>query len=362
MPGGLRRLALRDRHIAFGARLVPFAGWEMPLQYAGIVAEHAAVRTRAGIFDVSHLGRCLIEGPRAAELLRSVTTYDVGRMPPGLAHYSLYCNSGGGIDDDVFVYHVSKERWLVVHNAANAASDFRRVAQVAGNSATETTDTTVMLAVQGPAASRLLTDVLRFDVASLPKRQCRELEWRGGTVVLARTGYTGEDGAECVVDVGDAGALWDAVVGAGAQPAGLGARDTLRLEAALLLHGQDIDSSTNPYEAGLGWAVSLSDGVSFPGRDALLNLKGAVLSRSLACLVTAERAVPRAGYSVIEPASGEVVGILTSGAFGPTVRKGIGMAYVPPGLCVPGTPLAVQIRGRAVPAAVAPRPFYQRSN
>jgi len=360
--GELQRLALRDRHVALGARLVPFAGWEMPLQYEGIIAEHEAVRTSAGVFDVSHLGRCWLTGTNAAALLRSVTTFNVARMPPGTAHYSLYCNANGGIDDDVFVYHVSLEHWLIVHNAANAEADFRRVAAVAGDAVTEVTATTVMVAVQGPSATGLLSAILGFDVASMAERECREAKWHGGIVLLARTGYTGEDGAECIVDSGQAGgALWDALVAAGARPAGLGARDTLRLEAALPLHGHDIDPSTNPYEAGLGWTVSLGDGMPFPGREALLHLKGEAPARRLAHLSTMERAVPRAGYGVIEPATGTVVGTLTSGAFGPTVRRGIGMAYLPPDLCVPGTSLAIQIRERAVPVEVVPRPFYHRS-
>jgi aminomethyltransferase len=334
----------------------------MPLQYEGIVAEHNAVRTHAGVFDVSHLGRCWLTGPQAGEQLRSITTYNVLRIDPGAAHYSLYCNESGGIDDDIFIYRVEPERWLIVHNAANAEADFARVLAAAGNAAGDVTGDTVMLAVQGPEALAILGRVLHPEVLSMAEHDCRERPWRGGSVLVARTGYTGEDGAECIAAPSLAGALWDDLMAAGVQPVGLGARDTLRLEAALPLHGHDIDATTNPYEAGLGWAVSLRDGAAFTGRDALVRLKDQPLERKLAHLVAKERAVLRAGYPVLDPQSGSTLASLTSGAFGPTVAKGIGMAYLPPGRAEPGTPLAVEIRGKQVPVEVVRRPFYKRSS
>ena len=358
----LRRLALHERHVRLGARFAAFAGWEMPIQYEGIIAEHEAVRMAAGVFDVSHLGRCWIEGPGAGEQLRSITTYNVLRMKPGTAHYSLYCNEEGGIDDDVFVYRLADGRWLVVHNAANAEADFARVAGAAGSTAIERTAETVMLAVQGPKALDALGRVLGPDIATFAEHQCGEIAWRGGAVLLARTGYTGEDGAECIATPEVAGAFLDELIAAGVAPVGLGARDTLRLEAALPLHGHDIDATTNPFEAGLGWAVSLNDEAPFTGREALARLKAEPLTRKLGHLAATERAVLRAGYPVTAPGGGEALAILTSGAFGPTVRKGIGMAYFPPDLCVPGTALAVEIRGKPVPVEVVPRPFYKRSN
>lgn len=357
---GLWHLALRDRHVAAGARFAPFAGWEMPLQYQGIVKEHEAVRARAGVFDVSHLGRCFVTGPGSGQLLRSVTTYDVLSMAPGTAHYSLYCNHDGGIDDDVFVYRLGIDEWLVAHNAANADSDYRRVAAVLGDGAAERTDETVMLAVQGPEALAMLARIVNSAVLSMAEHECRSFPWRGGSVLVARTGYTGEDGGECIIESSFAGALWDELLGAGAQPAGLGARDTLRLEAALPLHGHDIDASTSPYEAGLGWAVSLKDGADFTGRAALIRLKAQPPERRLTCLATLERSVLRTGYAV-RLADGLPVATLTSGAFSPTVRRGIGMAYLAPTLTVPGTRLSVEIRGSPVPAEVVPRPFYKRS-
>ena len=358
--GPLTQLALRERHAALGARFAPFAGWEMPLQYEGIVAEHQAVRERAGVFDVSHLARAWVRGPQAASLLRSVTTFDVATLPVGKAHYSLYCNEAGGIEDDIFLYHLPGERWLVIHNASNADADFERLRAVAGNAASEVTPETVMLAVQGPDAVGLLGSVLGEGFAVLEPRDCAELDWQGTPVLVARTGYTGEDGGECIVDAGHAAALWDAFLAEGASPAGLGARDTLRLEAALPLHGNDIDATTHPYEAGLGFAVSLDDGAPFTGREALAEAKAQPRTRRLTHLAARERGVLRAGYEVREPGGGEAVGRLTSGAFSPSLRLGIGMAYLPVQLAKPGVMLEVDVRGRALPVEVVRRPFYRK--
>ena len=367
--GGLRRLALRERHAGLGARFAPFAGWEMPLQYAGIVAEHEAVRTRAGVFDVSHLARAWLRGPGAGARLRSVTSFDVTAIDEGVARYSLYCNAAGGIEDDVFVYHLPGDRWLVVHNAANAEPDFARLQAAAGDAASavtasEVTAQTVMLAVQGPEAIALLAALLGTAFAALEPRACAELDWQGAPLLVARTGYTGEDGAECILPAEGAAALWDALLAAGAAPCGLGARDTLRLEAALPLHGNDIDATTNPFEAGLGFAVSLDDGAPFTGRAALEAARAAPRTRRLAHLQARERGVLRTGYAVhaSEDGSlaGEPVARLTSGAFSPTLRLGIGMAYLPVELAAPGTLFAVDVRGRALPAEVVRRPFYRK--
>ena len=362
---GLRRLALRERHEALGARFAPFAGWEMPLRYEGIVAEHEAVRGRAGVFDVSHLARAWARGPGAGAMLRSVTTFDTASMAEGTAHYSLYCNAAGGIEDDVFVYRLPGERWLAVHNAANAEADFARLRAAAGGAASEETHATAMLAVQGPAAPALLADVLGAGAASLAPRGCAELEWRGAPLLVARTGYTGEDGAECVVGADGAAALWDALIEAGAAPCGLGARDTLRLEAALPLHGADIDASTHPWEAGLGFAVSLGDGADFTGRAALAAARGRPLERRLACVAARGRGALRAGQAVHAAdggggLAGAPIARLTSGGWSPVLRRGVGMAYLPVELAVPGALLAVDVRGRALPAEVVRRPFYRK--
>ncbi len=360
------QLVLRDRHLGLGARFAPFAGWEMPLQYRGIVAEHQAVRERAGVFDVSHLARVLVDHPQAAERLRSVTTFDLTALPAGKAHYSLYCNDAGGIEDDVFIYRLSDSRWLVIHNAANAGQDFERLRAVVGDAAQDITHETVMLAVQGPQAPALLGSVLGDGFLGLQPRDCAELDWRGASVLVARTGYTGEDGGECIAPLSHASALWDAVIAAGATPAGLGARDSLRLEAALPLHGNDIDPTTNPFEAGLGFAVSLDDGAPFIGRDALAAAKSQPLSRRLAHLAARGRGVPRRGYEIREPGgsgAGKAVGAvaaLTSGGHSPSLRIGIGMAYLPADLARRGTMLEVDLRGRPLPVEVVRRPFYRK--
>ncbi|MCC6237535.1 MAG: glycine cleavage system aminomethyltransferase GcvT [Dehalococcoidia bacterium] len=356
----LRQLTLRDRHIALGARIAPFAGWEMPLQYEGVLEEHHAVRERAGMFDVSHMGRVRLEGARAGELLRSVTTFDVRRLEVGEAHYSLYCTEDGGIADDVFVYRLGEARWLVVQNAANAEAGTARL-RAAMPSVDDVTVATVMLAVQGPEAMAALERVFGTDgrLAAVAPRRCLETAWRGETALLARTGYTGEDGMECIVPAAAGGALWDALLAAGVRPAGLAARDTLRLEAALPLHGHEIDETTTPFEAGLGFAVTLEDGAPFTGRAALERLHAQEQARKLACIRLSDRGVPRAGMAVLD-ATGATVSTLTSGTFSPTLRAGIGMAYLPVALATAGTPVQVQVRDRATAAEVVRRPFYRR--
>ena len=356
----LTQLTLRERHLDQGARFAPFAGWEMPLQYEGIVAEHRAVRERVGVFDVSHLARAWVEGPEAADLLRSVTTFDVTSLPEGKAHYSLYCNEAGGIEDDVFIYHLPGERWLVIHNAANADAGFERLRAVAGDAASERTAETVMLAVQGPDAVGLMASVLGEGFAALEPRDCAELSWQGAPLLVARTGYTGEDGGECIVPADRAESLWDALIGGGAAPAGLGARDSLRLEAALPLHGNDIDATTNPYEAGLGFAVSLDDDAPFTGREALVAAKAQPRSRRLAHLAARGRGVPRTGYEVRKPGGDDAIAVLTSGGHSPSLKLGIGMAYLPTELAKAGTMLEVDVRGRALPVEVVRRPFYRK--
>lgn len=366
--GGIRRLALHARHEAAGARFAPFAGWGMPLQYEGIVAEHEAVRRDVGVFDVSHLGRAWLTGPAAGARLRSVTTFDVTMLVPGTAHYSLYCNEAGGIEDDIFVYRVGEERWLIAHNAAGAEADFARLAAACadgqGVAATEVTHSSVMLAVQGPRAIELLSNVLGVPCADVPPRGCMEVAWGGTDIVFVRTGYTGEDGGECVVPVTQAASFWDAVLAAGARPVGLGARDTLRLEAALPLHGHEIDASTEPYTAGLGFAVTLEDGAPFTGRAALAALAEQPRTRRLVCIRADGRGgVFRGGMAVhaaAAPGDG-AIGLLTSGAFSPSLRTSIGMAYLPLEFAAPGTPLTVDVRGRAEAAQVVRRPFVRGS-
>jgi aminomethyltransferase len=358
----LRQLALADQHRALGARFAPFAGWEMPVQYAGIVEEHRAVRERAGVFDVSHMGRVFVVGKDAGRLLRHAVTYKVGQLAEGDAHYALMCNDSGGILDDVFVYRLDDERFLVVNNASNADLGRERIASVLEPGAdAELLDrqaSTTMLALQGPQAVDTLGRVLGPAApVDLPKRRCVELEYAGYKLFASRTGYTGEDGFELVTSV-DAGAhLLTGLVKEGAAPCGLGARDTLRLEAALPLYGNDIDATTNPWESGLGFAVSLDDGVDFTGRAALDAARDAGPARKLACLRTTGRGVMRAHCPVLR--EGSRVGELTSGSFSPTLGTSIGMAYLPVELAKEGVELEVDVRGKPLPAVVVKRPFYR---
>jgi aminomethyltransferase len=362
VTGARQTLPLRAAHVRAGARWAPFAGWEMPLQYAGIIQEHQAVRSQAGVFDVSHMGRVVVEGADAAPLIRSVMTADITGLQSGRSRYTLYCTAEGGIADDVMVYRLDEERWLLVHNAANAEAGAERLRSVLGDRSRDIGPDTVMLAVQGPAAPAALQQVLGVDLEAAGRRGCLEVDWHGGRVTVGRTGYTGEDGGECVTDPERGQLLWDELLSAGVVPAGLGARDTLRLEASLPLHGHDISPETDPYEAGLGWAVSLDDGAPFTGREGLSERAQQPPARRLACLRLLGRGVPRYDFPVLDPEQPgtEPVAHLSSGAFSPTLQTGIAMAYLPAKLATPGTSLAVDIRGRAVPAEVVPRPFYRR--
>jgi len=354
----LRRTPLYDLHERQGARIVPFAGWAMPVQYRGIVEEHHAVRRRAGVFDVSHMGRLFVVGAQAGAQLRGALTYDVASLPEGRGHYTLLCNERGGIIDDPYVYRLDAERFLVVGNAANAGRDRDEIAARVGGRAEllDRQEQTVMLAVQGPAAGGYLARLLGPEVAALAKRACTELPYMRYKLFVSRTGYTGEDGFELVTSAEAGRAVWRQLLAEGVEPCGLGARDTLRLEAALPLWGQDIDEDTNPYEAGLGWVVSLDDGADFAGRPALLRLRDEKPARRLACLRADERGgVMRHGYAVLR--DGARVGDVTSGGFSPTLETSIAMAYLPASLAREGTALAVDVRGRALPVTVVRRPF-----
>ncbi len=355
----LRQTPLFDLHEREGARIVPFAGWAMPVQYAGIVEEHHAVRERAGMFDVSHMGRLFVVGADAAALLRRAVTYDVTSIAEGHGHYTLLCNEDGGIVDDPYVYRLDAHRFLVVGNASNAAHDAARIRSfLAPDDDAELLDRqdeTVMLAVQGPASPGYLARVLGPEVATLEKRACTELPFMQYKLFASRTGYTGEDGFELVTSREAGRAIWRQLRAEGVAPCGLGARDTLRLEAALPLWGNDIDETTNPYEAGLGWVVSLDDGAAFAGRNALARIKAAGPDRKLACLRAGGRGVMRGGCAVLH--DGAHVGQTTSGGHSPTLGVSVAMAYLPNDLAKPGTRLTVDVRGRALPVTVVRRPF-----
>jgi aminomethyltransferase len=355
----LRQSPLDQQHHELGARMAPFAGYEMPIQYRGIVEEVQAVRQAAGIFDVSHMGRLFVTGRDAADLLRSVHTYNVQRIEVDSGHYSLLCDEAGGILDDPYVYHLGETRWLMIPNASRNEDDiaWMREHLRPGMEARldDRRESTAMLALQGPRAAELLGSVLSPAIPErVARRHSTEIELFGHKAFLSRTGYTGEDGFEvvCAIDAGQH--LWQALLGAGVTPCALGARDVLRLEAALALYGNDIDRSTNPYEAGLGWVVSLK-GADFAGKAALVNLKDRI-ERKLVCFVATDRGgVFRHGYPLLH--GGRQVGTVTSGSFSPTLNTSIGMGYVPLALAAEGTELQVEIRGRSADARIVPRPF-----
>ena len=360
MADALRRTALYEQHVALGARLVPFAGWEMPIQYRGIVEETRAARERAGLFDVSHMGRLFLTGPDAGALLRSVLTYNVHAIAPGGSHYTLLCDEQGGILDDPYVFRLGPERWLVIPNASTSDADLAwltaRVRPEWQVRIDDRREATTMLALQGPGAKHVFGAVLSRAIEErLARRTITEIAIGGHKATVSRTGYTGEDGFEFVAAPAAGQELWEALLRAGVEPCGLGARDTLRLEAALALYGQDIDPTTDPFEAGLGWTVTLDDGADFVGRAALIEHRGRV-ARRLACFVAGERGgLFRHGQAIMS--GGEQIGVVTSGGYSPVLGMAIGMGYVPRPLAAPGTELAIDVRGKAVAARVVKRPF-----
>ena len=349
MAQTLLKTPLHDRHVALGARMVPFAGWEMPVQYEGVIPEHRAVRTDAGAFDVSHMGELEVEGPRATELLQRLLSNDLDRIEPGQAQYTLLTNERGGIVDDLIVYRLESYRYLLVVNASNRDVDFRwlKDREITGSDVRDVSDDFALIAVQGPnALAKLgLPEEKRFTFA--------QAEIDGVETLVNYTGYTGEDGVELLAMAGDAVALWDAVLARGVTPAGLGARDTLRLEASLPLHGNDITPETDAISAGLGWAAKV-DAKDFTGADALREIKERGPERKLVAFVMEEKAIPRQGMPI------EGGGEVTSGSHSPTFDVGIGLGYVPAALAEPGTELVVDVRGRPRRATVVKKPIYER--
>jgi glycine cleavage system T protein (aminomethyltransferase) len=344
----LQKTPLHDRHVALGARMVPFAGWDMPVQYAGVIPEHLAVRNDCGAFDVSHMGEIEVEGPRALELLQSLLANDLERIEPGQAQYTLLTNERGGILDDLIVYQLEPFRFLLIVNAANTDAAYRwlKEREIPGSDVRDVSDQYALIAVQGPKAlARLDLDdepAFTFGMGAIDDVEC----------LIARTGYTGEAGVELLVMSEDAVELWDAVLARGAQPCGLGARDTLRLEVCFPLHGNDITPETDAISAGLGWVCALDK--EFTGAGELRRIKEEGPSRRLVAFVMEERAVPRAGMTILE--GGEV----TSGTHSPMLEKGIGMGYVPAAHSAPDTDITIDVRGNARKARIVKKPIYRR--
>jgi aminomethyltransferase len=362
----LLRTPLHAEHVALGGRIVPFAGWEMPVHYRGIVDEHRAVRTAAGLFDVSHMGELALRGPYAEQVVDYLVTNDAKKLADGQAMYTCACNERGTILDDLIVYRRAQEDWLVVCNASNVAkmsAHFGRAS--AGHCDFEDQSaSTALMALQGPRAFDALAGLGPdgWSLATLGSFHFRDTTLVGGRCMVARTGYTGEDGVEIFCPSDEAPALWRALLEAGravgVQPVGLGARDTLRLEARLALYGNDIDETTHPLEAGLGWVVKLAKG-EFIGRRSLAELKERLLIRALVGFEMTGRGVARHGY-ILRNMDEDEVGVCTSGSPGPTVGKNIGLGYVPTAMSTVGTRFLVDCRGKNIEAVVVPTPFYKR--
>ncbi|HSB20328.1 MAG TPA: glycine cleavage system aminomethyltransferase GcvT [Anaeromyxobacteraceae bacterium] len=356
------RTPLYDVHVRSGARIVEFAGWDMPVQYAGILDEHEAVRTRAGLFDVSHMGEVVFRGPRALESLQRLFTNDLSKCADGQAMYGCLCRDTGGIVDDVVVYRRGAADLLVCVNAANRAKDFEWLRDHAGGADVRNeSDEWAQLALQGPAAPGVLQKLTSVRLSSVGTYRFTTGDVSGVPCLIARTGYTGEDGFELFCPPDRAAALWDALLEAGkaegAAPAGLGARDSLRLEMAYRLYGSDMDDGTTPLEAGLGWVVKLDKG-DFVGREALVRQKEAGLQRKLVGFTLTDPGIARHGYRALR--DGQPVGTVTSGTKSPSLGIPIGLAYLPAALGAEGSTFAVEIRGRAAAARVVKTPFYSR--
>jgi aminomethyltransferase len=352
--------------------MVPFAGWEMPVQYKGVMEEHRAVRTAAGLFDVSHMGEIRVRGKGALPLLQRLTPNDVSKLVPGRAHYSGFLTERATYVDDLLIYRLGEDDFLVVVNASNADRDFEwissRANALVGDTAdaaeiTNVSDDYALLALQGPKALAILAPLSSLDAGSLRYYGFAEGEVAGVPALISRTGYTGEDGVELYLHPQDAPAVWRRLLADGAAhglvPAGLGARDTLRLEAGMALYGHEIDDSTTPLEAGLSWVVKLGKG-DFLGRDVLAAQQAEGVKTKLVGFEVLGRGIGRQGYAVLD-SEGKEVGSVTSGTFSPTFEKALGMAYVPVGLDTPGTRLALDVRGKPVEAQVVTLPFYTRA-
>jgi aminomethyltransferase len=361
----VHRTPLNDRHLALGARMIDFAGWLMPVQYAGILEEHRAVRERAGLFDLSHMGELFVEGPEAGAALARALVSNPPALADGRAQYSMIVAADGGIIDDLIVYRLGEDRFLVVANASNARVVSDALAERLAGSKAVLDDRSLamaLVAIQGPRSVGIVRPLTDVDLDALRYYAIAEGSVAGIPALVARTGYTGEDGFEVFVDNGRAVELWDAMMAAGAvhgiAPIGLGARDTLRLEAGMPLYGNELDRATNPFEANLGRVVKLDKPGDFVGRAALEKVARDGVTRRLVGLAMRGRGIARHGYPV--HAGDGTAGIVTSGTQSPSLGEAIAMAYVATADAEPGTMVDVEIRGQRVPAEVVALPFYKR--
>lgn len=366
-PVPLKKTPLHARHRAAGARMVPFAGWDMPVEYAGIAQEHVAVRTKAGLFDVSHMGEIEIAGPGALALVQWLTSNDASRLAVGQIQYSALTTDAGTFVDDLLVYRLADAHFLLVVNASNIVKDYEWMTEQAkrrGDDASVVNSSSryALIAVQGPEAQAILQTLTAIDLPVIRYYWFATGEVAGVRVTVSRTGYTGEDGFEVFVPPASAEKVWDALLEAGQahglERCGLGARDTLRLEAAMRLYGNDMDAGTSVLEAGLGWIVGWKK-PPFLGSDRLHAQKTGGVTRKLVCFEMTERAIARHGHPVVR--GGETIGMVTSGTQTPFLKKAIGMAIVPIDSTAVGTELEFDIRGRRARGVVVPEPFYKRS-
>jgi aminomethyltransferase len=361
----LRKTPLHARHLASNARMVPYAGWEMPVEYSGITAEHLAVRTRAGVFDVSHMGQIEIAGKNALDAVQRVSSNDASRLAVGQIHYSGLLTPDGTFVDDMLVMRMAPSHFMLVVNAANSAKDYQWIAEqikpVGDVAAVDTSSRYALIAIQGPAAREVLQSIATIELDDIKYYWFGYGEVANARATISRTGYTGEDGFEIFVPQSMADRVWQALLQAGRAadviPCGLGARDTLRLEAAMRLYGNDIDESTTVLEADLGWTVGWKKS-GFIGEERLREQKEKGVPRKLVGFEMIDRGIARHGYPVM--ADDKRIGVVTSGTQTPFLKKAIGMAYVPTDLSAPGTALTIDVRGRTAAARVVPLPFYKR--
>ncbi|MCK9555371.1 glycine cleavage system aminomethyltransferase GcvT [bacterium] len=359
----LKKSPLNEVHINLGAKMVPFAGWLMPIQYSGIIDEHLTVRKKAGLFDLSHMGEIIVTGQRAEEYVQKLVTNNTAKLTDGKAFYTVMCFKTGGIVDDVIVYRFKKDEYMFVVNASNADKVFAwlRKELIPDVRLMDKSSRTALLAVQGPASEKILLNV-GFNVGNLGYFEFIRQMCRGIECVIARTGYTGEDGFEIFFPVDYAFSLWATLNTAGKKyglkPIGLGARDTLRIEVGYPLYGNEIDEKTNPVEAGLSWVVDMEK--DFIGKEALKSHVNGATARRLIGFETAERAVPRPHYDIFS--GGDKVGYVTSGALSPVLDRGIGMGYVPAEMSQAGSPIDISIRGKMIRAEIVKKPFYTKGS
>jgi glycine cleavage system T protein (aminomethyltransferase) len=363
----MKHTPLIEQHRVHGAKLVDFAGWEMPIQYASVVDEYQTVRTRAGLFDVSHMGRITVSGSGSCAFLQRITTNDVAKLGVNQAHYSMVCNEHGGIKDDIFVYHITESDYLLCVNASNREKilGWIKEKRQTGDECQieDRTMSLAQLAIQGPASRDILLAVGAGQVAGLRLHHACESQLAGITCFVARTGYSGELGYELNVPAEKAADLWRQLLAAGEpkglKPAGLGARDLLRLEMGYLLYGNDIGEETTPLEAGADWTVNFQKG-DFFGSHALKAQAQTGPTRRFVAFELLEKAVPRHGFTILDPSSSQPIGEVTSGNFSPLLQKGIGLGYVPSSFATPRTDIAIEIRGKVLPAAIVNPPFYRK--